>query len=115
MQQAPNMASTVSSLSFTEPRLPPPVIPTWCAESALIVVEEMLERLETVTLAGRQHLMGKIVTVLAAQTPPAIARALVTRRVDELRREAAKVVPDGRAFSRAARAVVAAMTRPTDA
>ena len=75
------------------------------AAGALSAVHEMLERLESVTDAGRQHLMIKIVTVLDAH-PLAGADPCIRARVADLRREAAKVAPDGVSFANVARPLV---------
>jgi hypothetical protein len=73
-------------------------------DHVLDAVGEMLERLESVTRAGQQHLMVKIVAALD-QHPRALGR------LDVLRREAAKTVPDGPTFARAAEHLLGALAR----
>jgi hypothetical protein len=74
--------------------------PAAVPEGTLAAIHDMLERLESVTDAGRQHLMSKIVAVLAAH--PRAADPPVAASVENLRREARKAVPDGSTFVRLA-------------
>jgi hypothetical protein len=85
---------------------PPPRAPAERAP-ALSALDEMLERLESVTDAGRRHLMSKILTVLTAH-PLASAPCFVAL-FEDMRREALKPAPDGRVFARAARPLVATL------
>jgi len=78
------------------------------ADGALAAIDEMLDRLETVTHAGQRHLMSKIVAVLLAHPAIAAGDPLVAARVEDLRREARKSAPDGGAFARATRALFSA-------
>jgi hypothetical protein len=80
--------------------------------AALAVIAEMLERLESVTRAGQQHLMGKIVTVLSVQPPTQADESIVAHRLAELRQESGKVAPDGQAFTLIARALLATLGAP---
>jgi hypothetical protein len=73
-------------------------------DHVLDAVGEMLERLESVTRAGQQHLMIKIVAALD-QHPHALGR------LDDLRREAGKASPDGPAFVRAAERLLTVLSR----
>jgi len=73
--------------------------------AALAAINEMLERLETVTRAGQRHLMNKILAVLTSHPLITAAGPFIADRVDDLRREAEKAAPDGGAFTRATRAL----------
>lgn len=75
-------------------------------DGTLATIDEMIERLETVTDAGRQHLMSKIVSGLVSH-PAAATAPVVAARVEVLRREAERAAPDGNAFTRIARPLVA--------
>jgi hypothetical protein len=94
-------------LSSSVPLRPPAPAPDSGPHGAgaLEAVHEMLERLESVTDAGRQHLMLKIVTVLDAH-PMAGADPCIRARVADLRREAGKAAPDGVSFANVARPLV---------
>jgi hypothetical protein len=81
------------------------------ADGALAAIDEMLDRLETVTHAGRQHLMTKIVSVLTSHPVIASGGPFIAERVEDLRREAGKAAPDGYAFARATRALFSATRR----
>src|SRR5262245_34603133 len=78
------------------------------ADGALAAIDEMLDRLETVTRAGQQHLMAKIVAVLTSHPVIAAGGPFIAERVEDLRREAGKAAPDGGAFARATRALFSA-------
>jgi len=90
-----------------DPEIPAPLAPAAGLASgrALGAVGEMLERLDSVTDAGRRHLMAKIVTVLSAH-PRASADPGVGARVADLRREADKPAPDGPWFVGVARPIL---------
>jgi len=77
-------------------------------DGALAAIDEMLDRLETVTHAGQQHLMAKIVAVLTSHPVIAAGGPFIAERVEDLRREAGKAAPDGGAFARATRALFSA-------
>ncbi|HVZ71398.1 MAG TPA: hypothetical protein VHJ20_03405 [Polyangia bacterium] len=73
------------------------------AETAEIVFE-MLDTLETVTVAGQQYLMTKVVDVLRRDDTVPVAT------LEALGREAGRMVPDvGRFTARVARVVEAAL------
>lgn len=84
-----------------EPRVPQP----GRSDGALAAIDEMLDRLETVTHAGQQHLMAKIVAMLVSHPSIAGGGPFVAERVEDLRREAGRAAPDGSAFARATRAL----------
>jgi hypothetical protein len=75
-------------------------------DATLAAIDEMMERLETVTDAGRQHLMSKIVSVLVSH-PLAAGAPILAARVEVLRKEARRASPDGGAFTSVARPLVA--------
>jgi hypothetical protein len=76
--------------------------------NTLAAIDDMLGRLDTVTRAGQQHLMTKIILALSAH-PLVASRHQAARRLAELRREATKSAPDDRAFTLATRALVASI------
>src|SRR5215831_4908121 len=76
--------------------------------SQIEAIHEMLERLETVTRAGQQHIMAKIVAMLVAHPAIAAGGPVVAACIEDLRREARKAAPDGGAFARATRALFSA-------
>ena len=92
-----------------DPELPSHLAPGPAGNGRTLgAVNEMLERLDTVTDAGRQHLMSKIVAVLSAH-PLASADPCVRAQVADLRREAGKPAPDGASFAGVARPLLAAL------
>jgi hypothetical protein len=91
------IAATTGRPTVTSPR-----------DRALTAIDDMLDRLETVTRAGQQHLMVKIVEVLTTHPLITAAGPFVTTRLDDLRREASKAAPDGGAFAHATRALLSA-------
>ena len=80
--------------------------PAGLGDGALGAIDDMLDRLESVTRAGQQYLMHKIVGVLDAHPVAASGGPFVARRLDDLRREAGKASPDGGAFALTARAMM---------
>jgi len=102
------MAPSVTPLPESlDPEGPAPLAPSPGVDSGRVLgaVGEMLERLDSVTDAGRRHLMAKIVTVLSAH-PLASADPGVGARVADLRREADKPAPDGPWFVGVARPIL---------
>jgi hypothetical protein len=83
----------------------PPAISSGGPDQILAAVSEMLERLETVTRAGQQHLMVKILGALNAH-PYVLAAGpnsrSIGRQLDDLKREAEKTSPDAPTFVRVA-------------
>jgi hypothetical protein len=71
------------------------------AETAGLVME-MLDTLDTVTIAGQRYLMEKLVVVLGRD------KVVPTMTLEVLAREAGRVVPDVRAFSSHVTALVEA-------
>jgi hypothetical protein len=76
-------------------------------DGILAAIDEMLARLESVTNAGQRHLMQKIVSALVAHPLAASAGAFVIASFEDLRREVSKAAPDGGAFERATRTLIA--------
>jgi hypothetical protein len=79
-------------------------------DSTLILLDEMLDLLKSVTRAGERHMMGKIVMVLCGHSWATAGGPFVAHRLEDLRREAGKAAPDGDAFGRIARAVLATIS-----
>ena len=79
-------------------------------DSTLIVLDEMLDLLKSVTRAGERHMMGKIVRVLCGHPRATAGGPFIARRLEDLRREAGKAAPDGDVFGRIARAVLATIS-----
>ena len=75
-------------------------------DGALAAINEMLDRMESVTRAGQLYLMAKIVAVLTAHPLAASDGPFIGRWLDDLRREIAKTAPDGTAFAVRARGLV---------
>jgi hypothetical protein len=100
------MASPTSLVLRSPAEGRPPA--TGRGDGALAAIDEMLDRLETVTHAGQQHLMAKIVAVLTAHPSITAGGPFVAARVEDLRREAGKAAPDGSAFASATRALFSA-------
>jgi hypothetical protein len=75
-------------------------------DGALAAIDEMLDRLETVTHAGQQHLMAKIVSVLTAHPVIASGGPVAAARIERLRQESQKTAPDFSSFARATRALL---------
>jgi hypothetical protein len=88
---------------------PPPHRPTARGDRALGAIDEMLDRMESVTRAGQRFLMGKIVAVLTAHPMASSGGPFIGRWLDDLRREIDKTSPDGGAFAVRARALVSLM------
>jgi hypothetical protein len=70
------------------------------------VIDEMLGRLESVTMAGQLHLMNKILAALGMHPMSKTGGPTVTSRLDDLRNETAKALPDGSAFAYTARVLM---------
>jgi hypothetical protein len=85
----------------------PAAIPASVADSALLAIDEMLERLATVTNAGRQHLMEKIVNLMVRHPSVTAGAPFLASRIEDLRRQARKAAPDGDAFASATRTLLA--------
>ena len=83
------------------------------ASRELTVVGELLASLETLTIAGQRYAMAKIVAVAhdqVARVTPAVSarnRAVLGQLLDDLRREAARLLPDVGAFTRRATTLTA--------
>jgi hypothetical protein len=79
----------------------------------LAVMREMIATLDTLTLAGRQHLMGKIVSIIRNHVESLRDdfgrrnRKAAVEVLERLTREADCPVADVRAFSRGAESLVA--------
>jgi hypothetical protein len=79
-------------------------------DSTIMVLDEMLDLLESLTNAGQRYMMEKILTVLGAHPGAMAGGSFVARRLEDLRREAGKAAPDGDAFGHTARAVLATIS-----
>jgi hypothetical protein len=79
-------------------------------DSTLVVLDEMLDLLKSVTRAGERHMMGKIVRVLCGHPRASAGGPFIAHRLEDLRREAGKAAPDGDVFGRIARAVLATIS-----
>jgi hypothetical protein len=86
-----------------------PHLPTARGDRALGAIDEMLDRMESVTRAGQRFLMGKIVAVLTAHPMASSGGPFIERWLADLRREIDKTSPDGGAFALRARALVSLM------
>jgi hypothetical protein len=78
----------------------------------LAVVREMLPTLDTVSAAGQQHLMGKVVAFIQEHSTSAY-RSLSRRNqemfaelLDRLRRESNRIAPDVQAFCHGAESLL---------
>ena len=79
-------------------------------DATLLVLDEMVEILKSLTRAGQRYMMEKIVAVLCVHPGALAAGPFVARRLEDLRREGGKAAPDGDAFGHAARAVLATIS-----
>jgi hypothetical protein len=109
----PAAPPTPLAASGYTPREMPPVVspPRSPSDGALLAIDEMLERFDTVTHAGRQHLMQKIVSLLVQHPSVTAEGSFLASHVDELRLQAGKAAPDADAFASATRRLLAAARR----
>jgi hypothetical protein len=76
----------------------------------LIVLDEMVDLLKSLTWAGQRYMMEKIVAVLCVHPRAVAGGPLVARCLEDLRREGGRAAPDGDAFGLTARAVLATIS-----
>jgi hypothetical protein len=83
------------------------------------VIKEMLDAIETTTIAGQRYVMGKVVAFLHGEVGRA-GRLVGPRRravlawLDELAGQAERIVPDVRLFNGRAELLVGALTADED-
>jgi hypothetical protein len=88
--------------------MPPTTTPSTQPHLGLVV--EMLDTLDTLTVAGQRHVMGKVLRLLS----PASGRS--ARRIDgllaDMGREAGRMAPTAATFRRRAEEVLVALAAP---
>ena len=99
----PSLASAPTSRGATYPQVATP---------ELAIIGEMLASLDSLTLAGRHHLMTKIATFVQARSAapagrPAPDRARVAELVERVKREAARPLPFVPSFTEAVQSLLA--------
>ena len=85
----------------------------------LPTIREMLGRLDTLTITGRQHLMAKVVGFIRDRGGDAVRNAgrcnqrIAIELLDGLAVESTRPMPDVREFAHRAESLVALLTAPT--
>jgi hypothetical protein len=82
------------------------------------IIREMLEAIETTTVAGQRYVMSKVVAFLHDQvgrclTLPGSRRRVVAKLLEELEGQAERMVPDVRAFNGGAEIVMGVLAATT--
>ena len=93
------------------PSPPPPAVERAAKEqlAQLAVVGEMMDSIDTLTIAGQRHMMMKVVRFLERQLALVRAgerRPLVFRSLGRLAHEAERQTPNARAFNRRAAVLI---------
>ena len=89
-------------------RLALPSHPEPSSSAKLEVVRDLLAALDSATIAGQRHLMERIIGLVGPDVARVTGqltdrrRTIIARSLDELAREAARLVPDAGAFRRQA-------------
>jgi hypothetical protein len=102
------------SLELAPSRAVAPLLATTSSPSRLAVAREMLATLETLTNAGQQHLMAKVVAFIqgdiATAAPGARDRQRAAALLTQLRRESERPAPDVATFRGHAETLIALLT-----
>jgi len=104
-----------SQASFTDS----PVVGVRLLDARVATIREMLSTLDTVTHAGQQHLMNRVVDFVQAQVQQACRRAssgnrrMLLEQLDLIKREAGRRLPSVPAFRPRAENLLRLLNTPT--